>query len=367
MILQRLEYIQHKGEPEQWEVRDLVFDPRINLIVGQNATGKTRVMNVLKNLAAQIAGKIPRLSSGEWTLTFETRTKESFQMHCEVVDGEVLQEVIELGQEEVLSRQREMGRITSRDPLETKEYEPPREKLTVHVRRDKKEYPYLEELFHWADSYHGFMFGSRRPSEFLVGAGVESAPLKSLESVPHLLRAALRDGVQPETIVSDMRKVGYRLKDVAVKELKPIDVLSVALREEDLHCEVTQNEISAGMFRALSAVVIVNLLLQQNKPCTLAIDDIGEGLDFERSMNLMKLLLKKTKMSDIQLMLTSNDRHLLNAVDVQSWNILEREGGKVQAFNYANSKEAFDDFAMTGLSNFDFLSGQMYKETKARR
>lgn len=365
MILQRLEYTQHKGKPEHWEVRDLVFDPRINLIVGQNATGKTRVMNVLKNLAAQITGKIPRLLSGDWTLTFETCTKETFRMHCEVVDGEVLREVIDLGGEKVLSRRGEKGSIISRDPRETKEYEPPREKLTVHVRRDKKEYPYLEELFHWADSYRGFMFASRRPSELLTGPGVEGAPLESLESVPHLLKEALGKGVAPEAIVSDMRSVGYPIEKIDVKKLDPLNTLIITVQEENIPCEIVQTEISAGMYRALSAVVILNYLLLQEMPCTLAVDDIGEGLDFERSANLIKLLLQKTKKSGIQLMLTSNDRHLLNAVDVQSWNILERKGGKVRAFNYANSKEAFDDFAMTGLSNFDFLSGRMYKETKA--
>ncbi|MCH8880133.1 MAG: ATP-binding protein [Planctomycetes bacterium] len=223
----------------------------------------------------------------------------------------------------------------------------------------------MEELFHWADSYRGFMFASRRPSELLTGPGVEGAPLESLESVPHLLKEALGKGVAPEAIVSDMRSVGYPIEKIDVKKLDPLNTLIITVQEENIPCEIVQTEISAGMYRALSAVVILNYLLLQEMPCTLAVDDIGEGLDFERSANLIKLLLQKTKKSGIQLMLTSNDRHLLNAVDVQSWNILERKGGKVRAFNYANSKEAFDDFAMTGLSNFDFLSGRMYKETKA--
>lgn len=344
-----------------------MFDARVNLIVGQNATGKTRVMNVLKHCAAQIAGKIPRLMTGSWTLTFETSEKATFDVYCDIADGEVREERITRNGETLLSRRGESGKIKNDHNHETKSYEPPRNKLTLHVRRDKKEYPYLEDLFDWGDNYYGYMFASRRPNELLAGPGVESAPLESLESVPHLLQEALGKGVAADAIISDMRRVGYLVEGISIKELLPLKALTVALREDGLPCEVEQTEISAGMYRALSTVVIVNFLRHQQKPCTLAIDDIGEGLDYERSIKLIKLLLRKTEKSNIQLILTSNDRHLLNAVDVRSWNILERKGGKVRAFNYANSKEAFDDFAMTGLSNFDFLSGQMYKETKARR
>lgn len=368
MILQRLEYSQHENDPEHnpWEVRDLIFDARMNLIVGLNATGKTRVMNVLRNCAAQIAGKIPRLVTGSWTLTFETSQKQSFDVYCDIFDGEVREEKITRNGKVLLTRHGESGKIENDQDHETKDYEPPRGKLTLHVRRDKKEYPYLEDLFSWADNYYGYMFASRPPSEVLVGPGAESAALESLESVPHLLKEALDKGVAAGAIVTDMRSVGYPIKDIAVKKLDPLNALIITVQEENIPREIVQTEISAGMYRALSAVVILNYLLLQETPCTLAVDDIGEGLDFERSVNLIKLLLQKTKESNIQLMLTSNDRHLLNAVDVQSWNILERKGGKVRAFNYANSKEAFDDFAMTGLSNFDFLSGRMYKETKAR-
>ena len=306
--------------------------------------------------------------TGSWTLTFETSQETSFDVYCDIGDGEVREERITLDGEIVVSRRGESGEIKDVISGEKRTYHPPIDKLTLLVRRDKQEHPYLEELAYWADSFNGYMFALRPPSELLVaGPGAGDARLASLESVPHLLEMALAQGVTAEAIVNDMRMVGYPVKDVHVKELLPVKVPMVTVREEDLPCEIVQGEISAGMYRALSAVVMVNFLLHQKKPCTLAIDDIGEGLDYERSMNLMKLLLKKTKKSDIQLILTSNDRHLLNAVDVQSWNILEREGGKVRAFNYANSKEAFDDFAMTGLSNFDFLSGRMYKETKARR
>ena len=41
----------------------------------------------------------------------------------------------------------------------------------------------------------------------------------------------------------------------------------------------------------------------------------------------------------IQFITTTNDRFLMNAVDIEKWNILIRENEKVKALNYTNSKK----------------------------
>ena len=55
MKLLRLDYSQWIGQPQMWEVEDLEFQD-INLIVGINATGKTRLLNVINNFARIISG-----------------------------------------------------------------------------------------------------------------------------------------------------------------------------------------------------------------------------------------------------------------------------------------------------------------------
>jgi len=73
-------------------------------------------------------------------------------------------------------------------------------------------------------------------------------------------------------------------------------------------------------------------------------------------------LLKKLENSKIQLIATSNDRFLINAVDVRCLNLLERNGHTVNSYNYLNSKETFEEFKITGLNNFDFFMSKMYRE-----
>jgi hypothetical protein len=62
--------------------------------------------------------------------------------------------------------------------------------------------------------------------------------------------------------------------------------------------------------------------------------------------------------------MTTNDRFIMNAVPLEYWLILSRDGGQVTSLNYRNSKEMFDDFESTGLSNFDLFSSGYYKKQK---
>jgi hypothetical protein len=54
----------------------------------------------------------------------------------------------------------------------------------------------------------------------------------------------------------------------------------------------------------------------------------------------------------------------MNKVPLQSWTVLQREGGRIRVFNYQNSKATFDDFKFTGLSNFDFLAYDVVNGSK---
>lgn len=94
----------------------------------------------------------------------------------------------------------------------------------------------------------------------------------------------------------------------------------------------------------------------------MVIDDLGEGLDYERSTKITKLLFEKIKEARLQLIVTSNDRFLINAVDIKYLNLLERSAHVVTSYNYNNSKEKFEEFEFAGLNNFDFFAGKMYRE-----
>jgi hypothetical protein len=80
-----------------------------------------------------------------------------------------------------------------------------------------------------------------------------------------------------------------------------------------------------------------------------------------------KLLQRKASASPMQLIMTTNDRFVMNSVPLDAWSVLVREGHKVRVLNYSNSRELFDEFKSTGLSNFSFLEMDFAHGPQRRR
>ena len=126
------------------------------------------------------------------------------------------------------------------------------------------------------------------------------------------------------------------------------------MRENDL---IEEEEL-----RYNSLVTQMKEIAQKNTPSLILIDNFREGLDFDRANKLANYLFEKSNELGIQIITASNDRFLMNSIDIEHWNILKRKGSQVKAYNYQNSKEVFDNFNFTGLSNFDFFAMDFVKE-----
>jgi AAA15 family ATPase/GTPase len=162
-----------------------------------------------------------------------------------------------------------------------------------------------------------------------------------------------------------MKKIGYQLEDIDVGTptsfLNAPNIKLLTVKEKWINGYLDQNVLSNGMFRALAIIIYLNYIQSdQDKGCIL-IDDIGEGLDYDRSSALLDLLVKKAKKLSIQLIMTTNDRFIMNSVPIVNWIIVSREKGVSKLYNYENSKEIFNKFEYTGLNNFDFFSSGFYK------
>ncbi len=327
------------------------------------------MINVIFNLAKLLALRISRniTWAGDWKLEFLKQGNIKFKYHLSIDKGKILYEEIKEGRRILLKRQIDKGTIYSVTKRKKITIHPPPGELVINVRRDIKEFPFLEDIFEWADSFLGYKFTGARPDELIVPMKIDQkAILENLGATPFILKKVLdEDEGIINSIIDDFSTIGYHINKVNVKSAifsgMPNAVLLTVVKENDLNCETDQTKMSQGMYRAFSLIVIIQYLLKIQKKCTIVIDDLGEGLDFERSSELTKILMKKLKDSDIQMIVTSNDRFLINAVDVECINLLERHGHVVDSYNYINSRKAFNEFKYTGLNNFDLFSSKMYK------
>ncbi|MDY6782123.1 MAG: AAA family ATPase, partial [Cyanobacteriota bacterium] len=262
------------------------------------------------------------------------------------------------------------------------DFQTPIKEVAAVRRRDAIQHPFFEEIYNWSSSLRYYQFGTdlgRNRIAVINSSSVNTikkqVDFKDTEQVIGIFKIGkeeLGDNFI-NTIKADMAKIGYKVSGIGSqvpsmflsdeKEMKlEIEPEYLYVKESDLADTTEQAFMSQGMFRALSLIIQINYLLLAEKPSCILIDDIGEGLDFERASAIIQLLISKAETGLVQLIMTTNDRFIMNGVPLDYWSVIERKPGLAKLHNTSNSKDIFDEFKFTGLNNFDFFSTQFYIE-----
>lgn len=341
-----------KNGTNPWELEKLSLG-KFNLIVGRNATGKTRIINVIHNLARLIQVPLAVLN-GEWFACFTDASNQDLEITICLENGKITQEKISVNGTDKLVRTLSSANIYSEVTLTWQNISPPNDRLVLHVRRDKNEFPFLESLVSWASGVRGLGFANTSPN--LIEIPGNPAHLMSLNAVPSALERLSE--VQLKKVLKQLEIVGYVLENASTSLIEGFspNVKMVLLKECGIDYPLKQFEISQGMFRAFSLLTIIEFLQANEGVGSILVDDFGEGLDFERSKKLAEIVFRDNSQSKIQFVATSNDSFLMNAVPLTDLTISYRSVHKVKCLNYSNSKEKFDEWKQLGLNNFDLFS-----------
>lgn len=381
MQLKTVKFIEFEGQPQQWTIDGLSLGDR-NLIVGKNATGKSRALNIISALAGCLAGLRRPVFSGNYVVAFSHDGK-THRYHLKYEDDQVVEENFVVGDKVLLNRaDGGEGFIWAEEIEGGKDirFQTPPSELAAVVRRDNIQHKFLEPLYAWGSSlrhYHfGTALGQHHFAVFSPKIGMKLDD-RNENAVVALYREAEKEFKNEfkQAVVKDMEEIDYDIQEIGIAPPVSIRVVSslpgesvgLYVKEKDISGITDQHSMSQGMFRALSIVIQVNYSQMAKKSTCILIDDIGEGLDFDRSCRLIDLLRKKAKESNIQLILSTNDRFVMNRVPLEEWSVLQRRGSYVRVRNYENSRELFEEFKFTGLSNFsllemDFMNGQTTNE-----
>ncbi len=375
MILKSIEYIENKGLPEEWQVSCILND--INLMAGRNATGKTRTLNLISSLTNLLAGDF-RPTSDHAVLTAEFELDETTAKYeTGYEDGRIVREELVEDNKLLLQRGREgFGKIFANKLDAFIDFQPPSDELALAGRRDAIQHPFLSKYYEWGKSARHFRFGTPMGQDHLAvfrsDIAKKETDLKNTNQVVGIFHKGdvLFGDRYSELIIEDMKKIGYDLEAVSLQEMSQVSAADVSegarglrIKEKGLNVPTSHHYISMGMFRALSLIIQINYSLLDLLPSCIIIDDIGEGLDYGRSTDLIRLLIEKVRGTNIQIVMSSNDRFVMNSVPLEYWSVIRRLPNKSVVYNYHNSKEIFDEFEFAGLSNFDFFtSNYLLKE-----
>jgi hypothetical protein len=321
-----------------------------NLIVGKNAVGKSRILSVPSAFASMINQSSSVYYRGSWELTFITDDKQKIDYNLiNIPFKRVVKESILVDGKPVLERDRNVTKLYSHTKQDTDEISPPDDKLVLHVRRDKKEYPFLEHIVEWAEKTHTFKFAQVNPNA--SGDKIEEPPI-IIEDIPALIDE-LTDTSKMD-IINEFNELGYEIENFYARKQFGRHVLYV--REKKLTYDLRQSSLSQGMFRAISLIAFIHYLIDNHKAKTIIVDDLCEGLDYERATKLGSLIFEKFRDKGVQFIVSSNDCFLMDVIPVRYWTVLSKENSHISVYNYENSKKKFDDFKYSGLSNFDLFA-----------
>lgn len=376
MFLKSVKFKQIDNHDNIWKIKELTFD-KINLIVGKNSTGKTRALNIINGLSSLVSGKI-NLPHADESFEFEfKKNKTEVAYSLRYKNNKVMEEKFIDGGRELLVRGKDgNGKIHFKKVGTDYEFNVPDNKLAVVNKMDKIQHPFLEKLFNWGEATRHYAFaGELGKGRFvlLVDKSKEQEPnVRDPNEVVQIFRAALIKGGDEfkRTILEQINKLGYDILDIELREPEdliiqhsslPSSLLGLSIKEKGHDHWVSQREMSQGLFRALSLLIQLKYSKLFKAPNLILIDDIGEGLDFDRSSKLIEILIDQAENSEVQLVMTTNDRYVMNNVPLKYFNVIQREGGECRSYNYRTSKKIFDKFKKTGLNNFDFLSSEYYK------
>ncbi len=357
------EFVRTKRE---WSIEKFELG-KINLLVGKNAAGKTRTLNIIGNLANMVSGYRPLFSEGDYKATFSNDMEYILRYKKNKITKEKL---VHKGSTLLERGTGGKGKILAKEIGDMIDFQAPQDKLTVVDRRDTIQHPFFEEIYKWGKFslhfYFGKDLGQNTLAIFSKKTKKEDLNLKETGKVVGILKSGIADytDVFSDIIKEDMGKVGFEITDIGVSRLPTITVQNelfrqpegIYVKETDLPGKTDQTSMSQGMFRTLSLIIQFNYSQLTGGSYLILVDDIGEGLDYERSTNLIKLIVEKAEKASIQLVMATNDRHVMNHVPLEYWSVLQRDKNRVKIYNYINSQELFEEFKYTGLTNFDFFS-----------
>ena len=345
----------------RWELEGLKLR-QFTLIAGLNTAGKTRTCNVIKNTLKKIVQPMKGLEVGETDIVFKTSKNKTYRLIISIkenknldrnITAEELYQVYQQEEKPLFDRTKLYDNRSRRDV----EYTPPDDSLTFHARRDKKSYPYLEEIIEASKRFHFLDF--RRPRAEITKHPLPEGRLPNEfdSSLTPLLFEELVDDKKKGVILSDLESLGYFIKNISVKsiQVEEFKVPLIFFDEEGVGGIYDYTQASEGMVKVIFLIVALNLI---EKGSCLLIDNIGDGLDYKRSMDIVPILEKASE--DKQIILCTNNEILLNQTDIRNWNILYREGYKVKAFNYENNRDQLLKFSETGLSNYEYFKSEYF-------
>ncbi len=340
-----------------WELTEINALELTNLLVGKNATGKTRTIRALQNVTSYMRMESflfhDEIFKAKMHFTNPEDASWGLTYPFEIVKGDVTAEQLTDSGMTLIKRD------AQKTLLKGDVIYPPKDKLVVQVRRDKEYYPDVESLMEWAEGVIAISCSDINPFTILSGKP------RYINPIPFSTLVEVLSKEDKKTVIDEAKRLGYDIMDIALV-VPNGEIKLVAVKERNIQNGILDFQLSSGMIRVLYILCFLEYVKHARSRSMLLIDDLGEGLDYSRAIHLGRKVFQVCEQEKMQLIASSNESLLMDVVDIAKWQIVRRKNSKLSVINQTNMPELFDEFRMTGLSNFDLFSSDFIDNFIAR-
>ena len=328
-----------------WALKKVTFG-NLNLLAGRNAVGKSKTLNAIVLFVKFLNGEVNAATPAHWCkVEFITDDNTILSYGYDYADNVITDETLYRGGDKIISRNKEHAFIG------ITEVNPPANKLCVQSQRDTKNYPEFESIMQWAEKLKGYSFSE------LSSTKSYHVPSLCNERIDFSDMFERIDKVEGKKVfvIDKMKELDYEIDSIDLVNIS--DKFNIVIvKEHGVNTPLYSALLSNGMLRVLYIFAYMAYLSTEKGARTLLIDDLGEGLDFSRSKKLSKIIFDYCDEHNIQLIVTSNDNFMMNAVNLDYWIVLQREGEITSGISNITHPDMFVKFKKMGLNNFDMLS-----------
>ena len=273
MRLRNVAYSEFEGSPQEWKLEGLSLGAR-NLLVGKNASGKTRTLNIIHHLALALAGVVPLSASSNYDVTFEDDGGNDLRYRLKTQDGQVVEEIFSVNNQVKLNRGvRGEGIIWAEkiDGGKEVQFQTPPTQLAAVARRDAIQHSFLDPLYAWGSSVRVYYFGTQLGKDrFVVFVEKGGVPFdeRDQNAIVSLYRKAETEygDTFKQMVMRDMGRLDYPIENIGLQPPVSIrllggpvgEMLGLYVKEVGLPGITDQVSMSQGMFRALAICIQIS-------------------------------------------------------------------------------------------------------------
>lgn len=264
MILKKMEYSDGKNSIFEWSLNEFSLE-KVNLLVGKNATGKSRTIQAISNIGQLLRNGIPFVYPSSAYCSIElSDASDLHQYTLEKANNKVINESLKVNHELLLTRGKNgIGKIFAYKENRMIDFQIDDNRSIIALRQDAIQHPYLKKIVEWADGLRIYEFGGTLGKNTGLPLGIDDDITINQQSSNQVV-AFYKKGEKEfgsnfnQLILEKMDALDYHLRKIWIQPYLSFYhemVQMICVFENDREDLLPQSKMSQGMFRALSLVI----------------------------------------------------------------------------------------------------------------